>query len=143
MKRLIILLVMLLPLSAMAQTPTFESLISEYSSKDGCTTINISNAMLRSMEVNIDAEYMQVISVENEALVSSFRTQAQEVLKGFDVIMSVNSKGKSVEIRQSSNAEGVVVDIFVMACRSDECVLMRVKGKNLELNNISSLMNTL
>ena len=56
---------MLLPLTAMAQTPTFESLFKEYSTKEDCTTINISNTMLKSMEVSIEAEYMQVIAVED------------------------------------------------------------------------------
>ena len=132
---------MLLPLSAMAQTPTFESLFKEYSTKEKCTTINISNAMLRSMEVNIDAEYMQVISVENEVLVSTFCTQAHDMLKDLEVIMSVNSEDKTVMICQRSNDKGEVVEIYIMASSGDECILMRIIGKNLELNNISSLMD--
>ena len=141
MKRLIILLTIVLPLSAMAQAPTFESLFKEYSTKEKCTTINISNAMLRSMEVNIDAEYMQVISVENETLVSTFCTQAHDMLKGLEVIMSVNSEDKTVMICQRSNDKGEVVEIYIMASSGGECILMRIIGKNLELNNISSLMD--
>ena len=141
MKRLIILLVMLLPLSAMAQTPTFDSLFEEYSTKEECTTINISNAMLRSMEVNIDAEYMQVISVENKALLPIFQTQALEALKEFEVIMSVNRGGKTVKICQRSNENNVVVEISIMASSSEECILMHLIGKNLELNNMNSIMN--
>ena len=132
---------MLLPLTAMAQTPTFESLFKEYSTKEDCTTINISNTMLKSMEVSIEAEYMQVIAVENKALIPTFRTQVKEALKGYEVIMSVNSGGESVEICQRSNESGVVVDIFIMAYSGDECILMHINGKNLELNNISSLMD--
>ena len=97
---------MLLPLSAIAQTPTFESLLKEYSLKEECTTINISNAMLKSMAVNIDAEYMQVIAVENKNLIETFRSQALEALSEFDVIMSVNSGGKSVQIYQCSDDKG-------------------------------------
>ena len=141
MKRLIILLAILLPLSAMAQTPTFESLFNEYSTKEKCTTINISNAMLRSMEVNIDAEYMQVIAVENKALVSTFITQAKEVLSAFEVIMSVNSGDKAVMIYQHAVENGSVVDIYIMASSDGECVLMHINGKKLELGNMSSLMN--
>lgn len=141
MKRLIILLAMLLPLTAMAQTPTFDALFHEYSTKEDCTTINISNAMLQSMEVSIEAEYMQVIAVENKALIPTFRTQVKEALKGYEVIMSVNSGGEAVEICQRSNESDVVVDIFIMAYSGDECILMHINGKNLELNNISSLMD--
>lgn len=143
MKRLIILLAMLLPLSAIAQTPTFESLLKEYSLKEECTTINISNAMLKSMAVNIDAEYMQVIAVENKNLIETFRSQALEALSEFDVIMSVNSGGKSVQIYQYSDNKGSVVDIYMMSYSGDECVLMHITGKNLELNSISSIMNNM
>ena len=143
MKRLIILLAMLLPLSAIAQTPTFESLLKEYSLKEECTTINISNAMLKSMAVNIDAEYMQVIAVENKNLIETFRSQALEALSEFDVIMSVNSGGKSVQIYQCSDNKGSVVDIYMMSYSGDECVLMHITGKNLELNSISSIMDNM
>ena len=141
MKRLIILLAILLPLSAIAQTPTFESLFNDYSTKEKCTTINISNAMLRSMEVNIDAEYMQVIAVENRELIPAFIAQAQKVLSAFEVIMSVNSGDKSVMIYQHAVENGSVVDIYIMASSDGECVLMHINGKNLELGNMSSLMN--
>ena len=134
---------MLLPLSAIAQTPTFESLLKEYSLKEDCTTINISNAMLKSMAVNIDAEYMQVIAVENKNLIETFRSQALEALSEFDVIMSVNSGGKSVQIYQCSDDKGSVVDIYMMSYSGDECVLMHITGKNLELNSISSIMDNM
>ena len=97
--------------------------------------------MLRSMEVNIDAEYMQVISVENKALLPIFQTQALEALKEFEVIMSVNRGGKTVNICQRSNENNVVVEISIMASSSEECILMHLIGKNLELNNMNSIMN--
>ena len=141
MKRLIILLTMLLPLTAMAQTPTFDALFHEYSTKEDCTTINISNTMLKSMEVSIEAEYMQVIAVENKALAPTFRSQVDEVLTGLEVLMAVNNGGESVKICQYSDENDGVVDIFIMAYSGDECILMHINGKNLELNNISSLMD--
>lgn len=141
MKRLIILLTTLLPLSAIAQTSTFESLFKEYSTKEGCTTINISNAMLKSMEVNIDAEYMQVIAVENKTLVPTFRSQVDEVLTGLEVLMAVNNEGESVKICQCSDENNLVVEIYIMASSGDECILMHIVGKNMELSNIGSIMD--
>lgn len=143
MRRFIILLTILLPLSAFAQTPNFDSLIAEYSTKEKCTAIKISNAMLRSMEINIDAEYMQVISVENSELLPTFTTQAHEALRGFEVVMSVNRDGKSVEILQNTDNRGSVIEIYIMASSDNECILMRIYGKNLALNNINSLINTI
>lgn len=128
-------------MSAIAQEITFDSLFKEYSTKENCTTINISNAMLRSMEVNIDADYMQVIAVENSALIPSFNSQAKEVLSKHEVIMSVNSNNKSVEICQDKNSNGMVTAIYVLVCDDGEGVLMHITGKNLELNNIGSIIN--
>lgn len=143
MRRFIILLTILLPFSAFAQTPNFDSLIAEYSTKDKCTAIKISNAMLRSMEVNIDAEYMQVISVENSELLPTFITQAREALQGLEVVMSMDSSGKSVQILQNTDNNGSVVEIYIMASSNSECILMRIYGKNLALNNINSLIDTI
>ena len=143
MKRLIILLTILLPLTAIAQTPTFESLFKEYSTKEDCTTINISNTMLRSMEINIDAEYMQVIAVENKALVSTFRNQANEILSRYEVVMTVNNGDEAVMICQRTNENKVVVEIYILASSGDECILMHIIGKNLELSNMTSIMNML
>lgn len=128
-------------MSAIAQEITFDSLFKEYSTKENCTTINISNAMLRSMEVNIDADYMQVIAVENSTLIPSFNSQAKEVLSKHEVIMSVNSNNKSVEICQDKNSNGMVTAIYVLVCDDGEGVLMHITGKNLELNNIGSIIN--
>lgn len=141
MKRLIILLTILLPISAIAQETTFESLFKEYSTKENCTTINISNAMLRSMEVNIDAEYMQVIAVENSELIPTFNSQANDIMSRHEVIMSVNTSDKSVEIRQNKNKNGMVTEIFILVCDKGESILMHIAGKNLELNNIGSIIN--
>ena len=134
---------MLLPLSVMAQSPDVESIVKEYSSKEKCTTINISNAMLRSMEVDIDAEYMQVVAVEDETLAPTFRTQVQELLKECDIIMSVNREGKIVEVYQHANQRGEVVNIYILACDEGKSIMMHNTGTNLKLNNIGSLMNTL
>lgn len=127
----------------MAQSPDVESIVKEYSSKEKCTTINISNAMLRSMEVDIDAEYMQVVAVEDETLAPTFRTQVQELLKECDIIMSVNREGKIMEVYQHANQRGEVVDIYILACDEGKSIMMHITGTNLKLNNIGSLMNTL
>ena len=141
MKRLIILLAILLPLSSIAQTPTFESLFKEYSLKEGCTTINISNTMLKSMNINIYAEYMQVISVGDKELTSTFSKQAKGITKDYEVIMSVNTGGNTVDIYQQKNDKDEVSDIYLLACSADECVFMHIKGHDLELSNIGSIMN--
>jgi response regulator of citrate/malate metabolism len=95
------------------------------------------------MEINIDAEYMQVIAVENKALVSTFRNQANEILSRYEVVMTVNNGDEAVMICQHANENKVVVEIYIMASSGDECILMHIIGKNLELSNMTSIMNML
>jgi hypothetical protein len=93
------------------------------------------------MEINIDAEYMQVIAVEDEDLIPIFSRQAKEIICQHDVIMSVNTDSKCVEIYQHKNTDNVVTEIYVLACDKEEAVLMYVNGKNLELSNMGSILN--
>lgn len=141
MKRFIILLATILPLSAMAQTITIDSLIDEYSLKENCTAIKISNAMLRSMEINIEAEYMRVLAVEDEQMIPTFSKQAREAISIYEVVMSVNTDGKSVEIYQNTSTNDTVSDIYIFVCDKEEGVLMHVTGKNLELSNMGSIIS--
>ena len=74
----------------MAQEATFDSLFKEYSLKDKCTTLNISNAMFQSMNVKIDANYMQVISVENKAIIlKQFLKSEQNVISSLNHVATI------------------------------------------------------
>ena len=156
MKRLIFLLItMLLPMVAMAEevvstedndttsvvSDGFDELMKRYSSQPGCTTINISNSMFRSMEVSIDADYMKVISVENKELIPTFKEQVEELIGAYEVIMSVNSGGESVKIYQKRAENGSATDLYISTSNADSSVLIHLHGNNLELNNIGSLIN--
>ena len=140
MKRLILLLVILLPLYTMAQDVTISSMMKEYSAKEKCTTINLSSSMLRSMGVEMGADNLRAISIEDSALVPRFEGQVQSVVAGLDAIMSVSDNGKSVEIYQRTNGYGRVSDLVIFVKGCDECVLMHIHGKDLELSKAGSLI---
>lgn len=119
----------------------FDQLMKQYSSQPGCTTITISNAMLRSMEVNIDADYMKVISVENSELIPTFKEQVEQLIGSYEVIMSVNSGCDCVKIYQQRLANGDVSDLYISTSNDYSSVLIYLHGKNIELNNATSLIN--
>ena len=140
MRRFILLIAILLPCYTMAQELSFDSPMKEYSTKSNCTTINISGVMLQTMGADIGAEFLQAISVEDEALIEHFKKQAATITQGMNVIMSVNADGESVQIFQREYGEGKT-EIIILTSDSDGCVLMRIDGKDIEFSNISSLMN--
>ena len=82
MKRLILLAMLLLPIGVMAQDVTISSLMAEYSTKSKCSTINLSNTMLRSMGVEMGADELRAVSVANPELMPRFLEQVAVVVSG-------------------------------------------------------------
>lgn len=142
MKRLILLAMLLLPIGAMAQDVTISSLMAEYSTKSKCTTINLSNTMLRSMGVEMGADELRAVSVANPELMPRFLEQVAVVVSGLNVVMSVNSDGQqSVSIYQRVNRNGSVTDLVIVKTDDKESVIMHIRGRDLELSKIDSLLD--
>lgn len=129
---------MLLPISVMAQSVEFKEIMTEYSTKEDCTTIHISNALFETMNVSINANDMHVISVENKALIQQFRKQMASVVAPLTVMMSVNSGGESVNIYHRSE-NNCIKELVIITQEEDTCVVVYITGDNLEVNHIDSL----
>lgn len=142
MKRLILLAMLLLPIGVMAQDVTISSLMVEYSTKSKCSTINLSNTMLRSMGVEMGADELRAVSVANPELMPRFLEQVAVVVSGLNVVMSVNSDGQqSVSIYQRVNRNGSVTDLVIVKTDDKESVIMHIRGRDLELSKIDSLLD--
>ena len=112
--------------------------MTEYSTKEDCTTIHISNALLETMNVSINANDMHVISVENKELIPQFRKQMASVVAPLTVMMSVNSGGESVSIYHRSE-NNCIKELVIITQEEDACVVVYITGDNLEVNHIDSL----
>lgn len=141
MKRFILLLITLLPLSAMAQDANFDRLMKEYSTKAKCTTINISNVMLRAMGADIDAESVRAIAIEDTELIPYVRGQIVDLTKRYELVMQVNSEDEIVDIYQKTDASGKVTDLLIVTMSKDECVMLYIYGNDVNVENASSLIN--
>ena len=142
MKRLILLAMLLLPIGVMAQDVTISSLMAEYSTKSKCSTINLSNTMLRSMGVEMGADELRAVSVANPELMPRFLEQVAVAVSGLNVVMSVNSDGQqSVSIYQRVNRNGRVTDLVIVKTDDKESVIMHIRGRDLELSKIDSLLD--
>lgn len=143
MKRFILLILLVLPLYASAQQISFDELIRRYSSQQGCTTIELSQTMLSSMGVSDGVEHMQVIAVEDKALLSELREAIPEITDGMVVIMSVNSGNESVKICCRNSKEHGIVELVVATFDDGEGVLVRICGTNINISDASSLIEEL
>lgn len=133
---------LLLPIGVMAQDVTISSLMAEYSTKSKCSTINLSSSMLRSMGVEMGADELRAVSVANPELMPRFLEQVAVVVSGLNVVMSVNSDGQqSVSIYQRVNRNGSVTDLVIVKTDDKESVIMHIRGRDLELSKIDSLLD--
>lgn len=140
MKRFILFIILCLPLSAMAQTTSFNKLMEKYSTMQDCTTIVMEKEMLRSMGVESGMDSVLVVSVESEGLIDIFREDVALATKGFSVLMTVNSGGEMVKIVSRSEG-GKISEMIVLTISSEEGVAIRVTGNNLSLNEAISLID--
>lgn len=144
MKRLIILILSCIPLIASAQEITFESLMRDYSQKEGYTTIELSPMMLKSMGVSNGIESVQVISVEDRTLIKDFIESVESTIAELDTLMSINSGGERVSIYGRSKVEsGSIIELIVLTADKEEGVAVRITGSNIEISDIDSFIDEL
>jgi hypothetical protein len=128
-------------MSVMAQDVTVDKLMTEYSAKSHCTTIDLSSGMLRTMGVEMGADSLKAISVSDTELIDRFKMQIAVLVDGFESIMAVNSNGHSVEIYQRSDGSGGITDLVIVTAEGGECVMTYIRGKNLELSAVNAYSN--
>lgn len=139
MKRLILLIMLCLPLSAMAQSKGFDRLMDKYSMMQGCTAIVMEKEMLRSMGVKSGMDSVSAISIEKESLLKEFGEDVTAATKGYSVMMAVNSGGESVKICGLTEGD-CIKELIVLTITSTEGVVVRVKGDNISLSEATSLI---
>ena len=131
-----------LPLTAMAQEGDFNALLAKYSSKQECTTVELFKDILVSMGVEGGIDNMQAISVENCNLIAEFSDDINGVTDGMNVMMSVNTDGKTVKILSRTHADSdKIIEMIIFTRDDDKAVAVRLKGSNIELDSASSIMN--
>lgn len=140
MKRFILLIMLLMPLGGIAQEISFDSIMSEYSSKEGCTTMRIGKGIFNSMEIKIDADSMSIISVEDSTLIPQFKAQIATLVAPMEVLMSVNYGIDSVDVYRRSS-DGQVKELLIVTNKDNVSAAIYIIGTNLEVNQINSIIN--
>lgn len=139
MKRFILLILACLPMMAMAQE---QALIEKYSTIDGCSTIELSKDMVRSMGGGNGIDTLTAISVEDSSLIAELSSDVEAYTKEMSRIMSVKQSGTQVTIFATTDANtGRIVRLVIYTVTSENGVMVILTGSNIELSNASSIMN--
>lgn len=139
MKRFILLILACLPMMAMAQE---QALIEKYSTIDGCSTIELSKDMVRSMGGGNGIDTLTAISVEDSSLIAELSSDVEAYTKEMSRIMSVKQSGTQVTIFATTDANtGRIVRLVIYTATLENGVMVILTGSNIELSNASSIMN--
>lgn len=145
MKRLIIMLVMLIPLIGLAQeTSPIDKLFNKYANKEGFTTVNISGKLLglaskMDDSKSKDAEMMEkisgirILSVENKELNKGLNFYKELEADGFfknnnyEALMEVTEKDEVVRFYGRSGANGKLSELLLVV-GGDDNTLISIRG---------------
>lgn len=133
------MIMMCLPLCASAQN---DELVEKYSQLDGCSTIELSKAMIKSMGAAEGIDTLTAISVEDSSLIESFYAETMEYVQGMSRIMSVVQSGQRVMIYTTMDpATKRVVRMVIYTSDGKSAVMAILTGEDIELNNVESIMS--
>ena len=139
MKAFILAVMMCLPLCASAQS---DKLVDKYSQLEGCSTIELSKDMIRSMGATRGVDTLTAISVEDASLIDTFYAEAMEYVCGMNKLLSVVQSGQRVVIYASMDqSTHKVVKMVIYTSDGRSAVMAILTGTDIELNNVGSIMN--
>ena len=139
MKRIILLIMTCMPLITMAQE---QKMIDKYASIEGCSTIELSKEMIRSMGGGDGIDTLLAISVERADLIDNFSTEVKECAKDMTKMMNVAHNSQRVSIYSTSDTgSGKITKMLIYTEDKHIAIMVILTGKNIELSNVSSIMN--
>lgn len=138
MKRLIIILFLLLPLTVAAQDSEFSNYVKKYSGQKGFTTVELSEQILATMGVGDGIEGMYAVSVEDREKVADFCADTQNLVAHYKVLMSFLNDGKSVSIYSRNNTSKAITHLIIFIRSESAATLVLLYGSNIELSDVLS-----
>lgn len=133
MKRTILLVMMMLPIMAMAQLPHFAKLGEKYNGMEGVTAMTINKQMI-SMFAGGDANYdfvdeIQILLSEDAGVASNIVKDAKKAIKKSKIeeLVSANEDGATFTVYTKSDGD-IFTDIVVVVENEDPSGFIVITG---------------
>ena len=145
MKRIISLMLMVLPLSAMAQIPEFSKLMTEYSTHENVTVINIDKNLIGMMGADIEGvenvELIEFIMTEDKGLGDKITSATHKIAKKHDakVMVSHMSTEDNITVYTLGNDDEVTHIILVIG--TEDTYGAAVITGNIAVKDIAKLIH--
>lgn len=151
MKRFLAILMIMVPMTLMAQKSAFDTFFEKYSGKENYTTVDLSTDFLKmimgfsdekdddinELVSNIDRIRI-VVCQENNPVFAEEATKLVASNKEYKQITNVNSGGEVTRIHVIQK-QNKVTDFMLISTGKTECVVINIIGKNLDVSKVSNL----
>lgn len=135
MKKIIVLILMLLPMSVMASVPELTAMMEKYSTYENVTVVNLTGDMLKmALAESAEAEGVELVSLsvlttEVAQLATEISTEVDALIAGLTLstITNIEADGAKVQIFASKSGE-TYSDVVVYVRESAELVLVVISG---------------
>ena len=144
MKRTILLVMMMLPIMAMAQLPHFAKLGEKYNGMEGVTAMTVNKQMIAMFAgENADFDFVdeiQILLCEDAGVASNIVKDAKKTVKKSKIeeLVSANDDGATFTIYTKSDGD-IFTDIVVVVENEDPSGLIVITG-NIPQEKISEIV---
>lgn len=134
MKRFILLIMLLLPMSAMATLPEVEKMTEKYTSKEQASVVNISKQMLKMMGRGISGvEYVDnivMLSSDNKTAIKGITKRTKRAVKRHKLqnLATLNEGGSTISI-YTQISDNKITEALVLVTEKSKTTLINLSGK--------------
>ena len=147
MKRFLLLIMLLLPISAMATLPEVEKMTDKYTSKEQASVVNISKQMLRMIGRGIaGVEYVDnivMLSSDNKSAMKGIAKRTKKAAKKHKMenLVTLNESAATTFVyTQISNDK--ITEALVLVIENNKTTLINISG-NIPQEVVNNLIGTL
>lgn len=134
MKRFILLIMLLLPMSAMATLPEVEKMTEKYTSKEQASVVNISKQMLKMMGRGISGvEYVDsivMLSSDNKSAIKGITKRTKRAVKRHKLqnLATLNEGGSVISI-YTQISDNKITEALVLVTEKSKTTLINLSGE--------------
>lgn len=134
MKRFILLIMLLLPMSAMATLPEVEKMTEKYTSKEQASVVNISKQMLKMMGRGISGvEYVDsivMLSSDNKSAIKGITKRIKRAVKKHKLqnLATLNEGGSAISI-YTQISDNKITEALVLIAEKSKTTLINLSGE--------------
>ena len=134
MKRFLLLIMLLLPMSAMATLPEVEKMTEKYTSKEQASVVNISKQMLKMMGRGIagveHVDNIVMLSSDNKSAIKGITKRTKKAVKKHKLqnLATLNEGNSTISI-YTQISDNKITEALVLVTEKNKTTLINLSGK--------------